>query len=97
MATVRLGGGWAWRSKTGVDRQYVADTCKHGRRKAHSFDDALGCGMLDAVRKARGVSREHAARAMGVTLSAVHKWARGERLPKGLYRRALEVWLLNTP
>lgn len=75
---------------------YVASECKHGHSHAHCLSDALACGLLLDVRKARGMTQAQVAAALGVTPNAVPRWERGEQVPRGLYRQALEAWLLDS-
>lgn len=91
-----LGGGWrasTVRAESTHGQPYVAATCRHGEAAAHSLEEALDCGIIDAVRHARGLSRERVAQQVGCTVNAVHRWARGEMMPTGMYRQALEAWL----
>lgn len=74
---------------------YVATVCGHGQGVAHSLTEALACGLLRDVRRARGMTQVQVAQALGVAPSVVPRWERGETTPVGLYRQALEGWLLS--
>lgn len=75
---------------------YVAARCRHGSNVAHSIEEAVGCGLLAAVRGARGHTQADAAREMQVSLNAVQQWEQGLRAPRGLYQQAL-LRYLNSP
>ena len=86
-----IGGGW-W-VQSGPQRAYIAAECPHGGNITHSLDGALGCGILDAVRLARGLSRGQLARKIGCADNTIHRWAHATRHPTGKYREELEKWL----
>lgn len=102
---VKIGGGWTAKTEqaewSGGEVFYTPTKCKHGKRVGHSLEDALKCGMLDAVRANPGPpssfrggrTREEVAREVGVSMNTVHRWARGEQCPRGLQRAALVRWL----
>ena len=48
---------------------------------------------LRSTRTGRGQTQEQAARAMGVTLSAVCKWEQGVRQPTGLYESTVQEYM----
>ena len=59
------------------------------------LETAIHRGILQAVRKARGHSQQEAAIIMRVSVSAVRKWETGIRTPEGLYKKAVEDYLLK--
>jgi len=95
----RLNQNWRATTKraesTHAEPIYVANECQHGRNAAHSLEEALGCGMLQAVRQERGLKRDELARRLSVHYNSLARWERGEIAPVGLYRKALEAWLLG--
>ena len=87
--------GWTATTQR-ADPVYVADKCPHGTDVAHSLPEAIACGLLQAVRAARSLSQSQAARAIGVSVKALQAWEQGwRRSPTGLYRKAVERWLLR--
>jgi len=92
---VELDGGWTATNEHRESRDgelvYIPPGGSQG--DACALREALQAGMLESVRNARGLTREAVARQIGVTPNGVHRWARGETCPKGLYRDALERWL----
>ena len=60
-----------------------------------SIQEAVAAGMLGEVLAERGQTQEEAAAAMGCSQRIVSYWARGERVPLGLYARAVERYVLG--
>jgi len=97
---IALGRGWTVSigpGPTPSEVVYVANECRHGRGVAHSLEEALDCGMLAAVRAARGLSQQAAAAQIGCSVGAIRRWDAGTRSPTGKYRQALEAWLSGGP
>jgi len=98
-ADIDLGGGWTAstaRAESSYGQPvYVAERCTHGEDVAHSLEEALGCGMLAAVRAARGLSQQAAAAQIGCSVGAIRRWEAGTRRPVGKYRADLEAWLIG--
>lgn len=95
---IKMGGGWSAGTSDGTGgqvRTLYAQDARWRKKERLTLEQALSAGMLDAVMRARGLTRSQLAQAIGVTTNAVNRWARAEQFPtKGLYREALVSWLL---
>jgi DNA-binding XRE family transcriptional regulator len=60
-----------------------------------SLTEAVGRGLLRAVRAKRGHTREEAARAMGVSSETLGFWEEAERTPGGLSLEVIEQYLMG--
>jgi transcriptional regulator with XRE-family HTH domain len=51
-----------------------------------------GARLLSAFLEAHGLRNADAARALGVSDPTIYDWLRGEKRPRGPYRKAIEIW-----
>jgi len=91
MTTLDLGGGWTETTEHAASTYGQPVYVRRG--KAHSLEEAIGAGMLVAVREARHIGRQALAVALGIHYNTLARWERGELHPTGLYQAALLRWL----